>query len=288
MENKEIRLSRNIRILRRACGETQGELADYIGVQHNTVSQYESDERAPDIEIINRISKHYGLPVDTLLYEDLNGIDLKISALSIDIVHDLSDVMFPLVFSDNALEDPYFSKGYQDSIALKNELKKVNVEVSGDRLTKIVDQYAQSVEEYGTVESIANLVWSYMFLFLHLPDTYSEKIYQAILSGKGKYKDFTKKYLLMSNDSFSLSPEKIAYIKDIEESMDGLIGFLKSSDNYAELGDYYLALKYVINMVDNELSFNMNWKIGSEMMSSFAKLGNRYANRYFKAFLNVK
>ena len=50
-----------------------------------------------------------------------------------------------------------------------------------------------------------------------------------------------------------------------------------------DLADYYMALRYVIGMVANDYSDDLNKTIGMEMLLSFAELGNKYVIRYFKA-----
>lgn len=50
---------------------------------------------------------------------------------------------------------------------------------------------------------------------------------------------------------------------------------MKEKEDWAALGDYYLALRYVAGMVETDFSDAMNLDIGSQMMLAFASLGNR-------------
>lgn len=61
-----------------------------------------------------------------------------------------------------------------------------------------------------------------------------------------------------------------------------LLRILKESMNYSDLADYYIAIRYVIGMVDNEYSADLNKTIGMEMLTTFAKLGNKYALNLFR------
>jgi hypothetical protein len=56
-----------------------------------------------------------------------------------------------------------------------------------------------------------------------------------------------------------------------------LLKALKSSLDLTELADYYLALRYVVSMIDTGLSSEMNIAVGMQMMLSFMQLGNPYA-----------
>ena len=91
-------------------------------------------------------------------------------------------------------------------------------------------------------------------------------------------------------DSNPISEEnaknKRAYILDSQETIVGLIRILKASKEYADLADYYTALRYVIGMIANDYSDDLNKTIGMEMLISFAELGNKYVINYLKAIKN--
>ena len=55
---------------------------------------------------------------------------------------------------------------------------------------------------------------------------------------------------------------------------------MKSSKEYSELGDYYLALMYRFNLVSNDHSEEMNATIGNEMLKALYIMGNPYAQEY--------
>lgn len=55
---------------------------------------------------------------------------------------------------------------------------------------------------------------------------------------------------------------------------------LKHSAEYADLGDFYMALRYIFGMVRNGNSPELNSAIGYQMMSEFSMLGNIYADKF--------
>ena len=55
---------------------------------------------------------------------------------------------------------------------------------------------------------------------------------------------------------------------------------LKHSAEYSDLGDFYMALRYIFGMVRNGNSSELNSTIGYQMMSEFSMLGNIYADKF--------
>ena len=81
--------------------------------------------------------------------------------------------------------------------------------------------------------------------------------------------------------------KKREYVKDSQETVMALINILKQSSDYYALGDYYLALRYVTGMIDNEYSGAFNKTIGMELMTSLATLENEYAIKMLKSALSM-
>ena len=59
-------LTENIAKYRNAAGETQGQLADLLGVSNRTVSKWENAEGEPDLAAMMKIAEHYGVTLDEL------------------------------------------------------------------------------------------------------------------------------------------------------------------------------------------------------------------------------
>jgi hypothetical protein len=68
--------------------------------------------------------------------------------------------------------------------------------------------------------------------------------------------------------------------EEFQEKMDEYKYLLKHSTQYSELADYYLALQYVWNLVDNGLSEDFNRRLGIEMLNTLLSVKNIYAARY--------
>ena len=63
--------SKNLKIIRKAKGLTQGGLAEIIGVKANTISNYENGSSAPDIIMLEKLVKVLDVDAQSLLYENL-------------------------------------------------------------------------------------------------------------------------------------------------------------------------------------------------------------------------
>lgn len=58
---------KNLSNLRKAKGLSQQKLGDEIGLARNTICQYESGNRVPDVDTLVKIAQYFGVSVDYLL-----------------------------------------------------------------------------------------------------------------------------------------------------------------------------------------------------------------------------
>jgi hypothetical protein len=151
-----------------------------------------------------------------------------------------------------------------------------------------MNAYAESLEKFETKESAANILWLIYVLYTMLPDEHSIEFGKAILYGKVQGKDFAKKYIhSKKNTTEAQKTTKMHYARDMSGSIMAYIEFLKMSPEYTNIADYYLALRYIIGLVDTGYSQEINQIIGMEMMLSLLSLGNPYAFTYVnKVLLN--
>ena len=118
--------------------------------------------------------------------------------------------------------------------------------------------------------------------FLEWTQIYDENtlnVYQSLIfpgRRNASLKDFLN---LRVKESDEIKQRRESFIQDMDGVVVNLLNALKSDFEWMELADYYLALRYLISMVDTGLSTEMNSTIGMQMMLSFLQLGNPYAFR---------
>ena len=68
MENENINISENIRLLRSAKGVSQETVAQALGISMQAVSKWETGSSLPDIMMLPRLAEYYGVTIDGLFY----------------------------------------------------------------------------------------------------------------------------------------------------------------------------------------------------------------------------
>ena len=76
--------------------------------------------------------------------------------------------------------------------------------------------------------------------------------------------------------------ENIICDKEYEKEMNHRLRILKRSGKYSDLAEYYLCLQYVFGAIKNAFSYEQNQDFGLGIMYKMKKMGNRYANKYYK------
>ena len=285
MSKTTSKLGKNIKDLRKAHNETQAELGEAIGVEHNTISTYESGRSQPDLDLLKKIAARYGYPIDQLIRADFSSLDFSDVNFSWEnMITFMFEIMFPIACSDTALKDPYFEQGYEYTRKIINDMQTGEGEVKRNVFEMAIDEYSKSVDESGTMESAANILWLIYVLFslIQVQDEHSIRMGRKIKRGEVTGTDFIKDYMFKHESTTNKESEanKKLFARDMNECISECMGMLKSSSEYANLADYYLALKYIIGMVDTDYGQDTNKIIGMEMMLSFLSLGNPYAFDY--------
>lgn len=289
MEDKK-KVAKNIRDLRDAYGETQEELGFTIGVEKNTISQYEKGKRFPKQEILAKIALHYRITIDELLTGEFSGLRLTQMFNDESALKDASKKMFPIVTSKEAEQDPYFCKAF----ALhKKIIKELDVETFDEMDFELcLDNYETSIEEYNTPESAGNLIAILLLLATAVFfEPVSEK-YQSVKKKKGDMATVLKESWLRDCEAESeqdndARAEAKEFLDDVQEMLTELLLMLKKSKRLEELADYYIAMMYLLRLVNNEQSEETNCVIGNEMIEIQLRLKNPYTIQYVRTMIDI-
>lgn len=276
------RLGTNIRYLRKAHGETQEELGFVLDVGKNTISYYENGERKPDEEKLSAIAHHYMVSIDDLAHQDLSNIgklhfDNKVFFRKIDEI-------LPLVSSDIALNNKSFQKAFIAHKAFYSELEiesMAGVEQIEDCFEGYFEAENDETARYESAANFISLTFLFHMIFKNIPSVITNP--PASLLQIAKTDKSAKKVIYDPDPDLEEDFEEALTLfndEEFQDKMDEYKYLLKHSAQYSELADYYLALQYVWNLVENGLSADFNRRLGIEMLNTLISVKNIYAARY--------
>lgn len=273
----------NIYFLRNAFGETQEELGAVINRGKNTVSYYENGERSIPKDILSLIAQHYGVTEEDLINDDFAHV--KEVKLKQNYFWEKIDSLLPVISSEAIAKDKRFQRQYLMHREIYKDIADGNIDTV--KLLNCFNTYEEMFKNNcNKNESAANYIalWSLlMYLCKTVPSALSKNTALITLAIKNNNK--AKSAIENMNESF----EKDA--KEVTEELNGpedvalfneMIKTLKRSEVLSDLGDYYLALQYVWGFVNNNLSFEFNSRIGTEMMMAFSQVDNKYAYTFLE------
>lgn len=273
------KLGNNIRCLRMAYGETQEQLGDAIGVEKNTVSSYEKGRTEPNKEILSLISSHYMISVEELLSYDFSGID-KITFNQNEFWEQI-DVILPVTSSDNAIKNEHFKKAYSIHRKFFDELQKQKLD-NIDKAMLCFEEYIDAFDdENSREEAAANFIglWYLLMVMIKLVPKVMKTKTAALMQIKSKDTKIKRILENIDPDFEKDANDLVSEFDDLElnEMLSEFMKSIKKSGKWYELGDYYLALQFFFNLVDNDMTWEFNRRIGVEMLIAFASVGNPYA-----------
>ena len=295
--DKDMRLADNIRCLREAYGETQTDVAFAIGVEKNTISNYECGVRSPKPSTLAKIASHFLVSVEELMKSDFS--ECAKADPNPKIVSQSYRFMFPIVSSDEALKDLAFQKGLHAHKALYECLSTENPDEDqvGDLMDKAMEQYVEAFEGPAEKEAIAN--WMGMWCLFHLsafvvPEVVDAEAAPIELLRKKDHKldQGIYDYLAEREDDPDWDKD-LAELKEattdpeMQEMLTEMLKVLRESEEYRDTADFYLAMQYFCGVVQNGLSLELNRRVGFEMVHAFARMGNRMARRLLRFLRNA-
>lgn len=274
------KLPSNIRGLRKAFGESQTDLASAIGVEKTAVSNYELGEKIPIRDVLIRIAKHYRITEDELVHGDYSDLKKMYNDEMLDQQQNIYiiDEKLPRVCSPKALENINFKQAY----TLEEKIiKQESADLANDYMQKCFKYYSAAIDEK-VIEASANLLRQ-IFLIGMITCWIKPKALETYETIKASPKKLVQTMYLSSSDdepSKEWLQQREEFLAEYELPIVLNIYRLKHSAEYSDLGDFYMALRYIFGMVRNGNSPELNSTIGYEMMSEFSMLNNIYADKF--------
>ncbi len=276
------KLGNNIRCLRIAYGETQEDLGWAIGVEKNTISYYEKGKREPDKEKLSAIAVHYMVSVEELLTSDFSNVG-RVSVNSHLFWEHIEEIL-PVTYSEKASKNKHFRKAYSIHRSMFEQFKKENLD-SIDEIDVCLKEYLDAYEcEDSKCEAAANFVglWLLFTMAIKVPPNLMKNKPAALMQLAKSDSKIGQMVEDTDPDFEKEAKEILADLMDseMEELISELLTTVKQSEKWYPVADYFLALRYIFNLVSNNLEFEINRRIGAEMLNSFVMVENPYAKHY--------
>ena len=272
----------NLKHLRKSYGETQEELAKALYLEKNTISQYESGSRKPDEETLKGIAKRYGVTMDSLLYEDLSFVpDMLAYYSDIDSNFLMVSGFFPIYRLDRRF-DTKTIRAFEAHKQLLFGSSEVDIDLIIEAYDEAYDKFDIDSDEFLVIA--VNLLSLCILLYSSIFNEASVKQIEDFLlkdkKSKKEISSFVLNVVLPSfNDNEVRSPQ---FKRDLNVGLLYLIEILKESRKYSKVADYFFALRYMFNLVDNDYDYATNQLIGSELINGLSRLNNPYAKKFIQ------
>lgn len=277
----------NIKNLRKIYNETLEELGKSVNCAKTTIEGYESGRRKPDLQTARKIAMHYHKTVDELLFINLSKKNVQLNNVNIEynnLIDSISN-LFPIYSSEDMMKDVHFQRGYNCLKRIEHAIWNQESGVTGERLLDAMGCFLEIFPKFDAPEISANLMWCLIMIWVCIGDIKEMNgVMQKILSKKCAPKDFIK---ILSNESKEIKELRAQAISDLEPIILLALQKLKGKEKWSDLADYYLSLTYIFGMIDSNLSSEMSFSVGIQMMLSFRRLGNVWAYKFYMTCLSI-
>lgn len=275
-----MRIANNVRLIREHWEDDRKTLVELLnGVYpYDTIKAYEYGKRPVPDDYISAISNLYGVTVNmikeqTLTEELLAAYDSKLDIVEFFNEHDF--VIFAGAISEAAKENADFQE------AEKCLQRIINLNYSIDDPTNARKLYFKSFEDTGLLAGAANAIMMLFVEYSHLTLAPDIESFEKMLRGYVTNGQF---YARFRNIWSNLTEERRHFIKETQEIFDKCINALCKTYDGRIYAEYYMALKYLVCMVDNGREYRENLEIGSIMLQELVKLDNRFARKAVSVF----
>ncbi|MDO4275456.1 MAG: helix-turn-helix transcriptional regulator [Eubacteriales bacterium] len=279
--NDNQKIGTNLRVLRKIHHETQEGLGELLGLSKSAISAYVKGERALDTQKLQLYANHYHKTVDELVSGDLTGLkSMRYFHVSKEQMKKMFDYGFPRVYSDEESYNKSFQNAYEKHTKIYEALYDMET-ASKVLVSRCLEEYSTALEESELIEAAINILGLIFICWTSIVDEKYMEIGNMIKTSGKKSLEIKK---LLSDGDIVIDSEierlREQFLEDYDDMVMELIAYTKASMEWAECGDFYLAMKYIVGMQDNYLSREMNQQIDIQMICSLCELNNPYALRY--------
>ena len=278
----------NIRHLREAFGESQQNLADYVGLSKQDIYNIEKGNRGITQETLDKIASHYYATANQLKYGDFSYFEkneLKDLFLmnSKELAFGLSSivpVIYPIVHSKKAFSNKYFKKAYE--LHSKLYLEKLNNPYAPINFENIYSFYDKAIQD-DVIEACVNQLSLLALIFDTLISDLSEDIknvFNESLSDSQIHLNQIQESVFEIGESEEGNKLRINFLNEYEQDIYCLMTRVQKSKKYYQYAYYFNALRHYMVMIDKSetnLPPYLERELGLLMMEDLVAIGNKYA-----------
>ena len=304
-------LRNNISYLRTKKDLLQKRLAIELHMAPNTISQYETGKRPIKEDTIRAYSEYFGIPIETLLTTDLSQDPqpIKVTLPGDNEIDLMINTMYPLIHTDEAMEDPFFRQGFtcseqilsfdevREVLSSKEFLKQYRQEISAmntkasmdDTNNQTIEMIERAMSCFQQVQNnnLQPLVSANLMRLIYMKldiCTNEHTNYDYSIDDEGTL-SFAIKDHQLTKERFEI---RNRFVEEYCDEVICHIKTLKAEPEYAELGDYYLALHLFLDFnshttIDkaHRTSENIS-RSGLLMMTMLSLIDNPYADAFLE------
>lgn len=263
----ENHLGKNIRALRDFSGLSGEEISVEMGYSSRWIFNHESGTNLPDAKQLNEIASFFGVSSDMLLNYDYSELEIMEAQKCLKaFVSNLENVIpFFKIDFDNSC----FNKGYKYLL----DIKHTDFPTKNDYI-QCKKMFISAWKETKRKEAVANYIAMIFYRFFE----------KESFSNQMDLSEIEYKKIIMSQ--YHIKQERVTNRKEIlaeyGSDMEQCIKILKADSKWSQLGDYYLALKYLFGISSHELPIETSSQIGSNLMIDLCNCDNKYATSFLK------
>ena len=278
---------KNIKFLRAKNDETQEVLKDILNVPQSTISSYETGACPIPRERLEILAYHYRVSVYDLMYTDLSKYEGILDVPSKEILFKCLNLLFPFIKSNDAMDNEFFRKGYESVNEMKQQAmcgKKIDF----DKLVDCLVSFRVAWEQSNLCVAIVNYISIIYFICSCFAFESNDKLLEFILKEEAMTPLDKQQYYLRNAPNWVLmekrKQDRIEFVNDNKQTVMEYIRILKEKQEYRDLADYLIAIKYIVGFTDNQFDMSINQNFAEELIQILCFMENQYALNLLNAF----
>lgn len=284
-------IAKNFKFLYKYYKDKQKVLAKMFGVPQSDISYYVNGKKPIPTEILNCISVRYEVSIEDLINKDLSQEYDFPQIIELKDFEDLGKSFIPILTSNVAKRNDSFIRANEKLIFCCYKLEKIeDIHYNIYRLEHAITLFQRAWEESGSYVALSNCISTILFIYM----AYNQRCVTFLQKVKNKdkltYLDIQDIYLHNPKELNCENPHKKQQ-KRIYEKYEELvyenIKLLKTNICFSELGDYFLALCYIVGFADDDIDFKLSQKVGGLMLLQLYNIENKYAEKLLDNFPEI-